>query len=203
MKTIMIYFILALSIGGCISAPDTPNPRFYMLQRDDSGAKKYEIDAGIIIEVGPVKIPRYQDRPQIVTQDKNRMLKFAQFDRWGEPLDIGLSRLIAENLALMLPGASFQTFPSNFAIPLTYQVIVDVVKLESQLDGNLDFAAQWSVIVSEHRKMLITKRFELSLPVGPHTYEGLVKALSKASSLLSSDIAETLALRLEQRKAEQ
>jgi hypothetical protein len=154
---------------------------------------KFDIAPGVIVAVGPIGIPEYQDRPQIVTTDKDGMLKFAQFDRWGESLDSALARLIADNLTVMLPAASFQIFPCNFTIPLTYRVIVDVIKLDSRLDKDMLLVCQWSIIDAKNRQMVLTKRSEFRQPVNPHNYSGLTGALSAACASLSNEIAATLA----------
>ena len=80
---VIVGFILVLS--GCISisVPNSPNPRFYMLEsvNKDQGIKKINLPSSVFISVGPVKIPQDQDRPQIVTIAKDKALNFAQFDR--------------------------------------------------------------------------------------------------------------------------
>ncbi len=190
--------MLGLSVfifSGCLSISNSPEPRFYMLKTMDKGqvSEKFDIEPGVIAAVGPIGIPEYQDRPQIVTMDKEGMLKFAQVDRWGEPLDSALGRLITDNLTVMLPAASFHIYPCNFAIPLTYQVVVDVIQLDSRLDKDMFLVCQWSIIDAKNRQMLLTKRSEFRQPVNPHNYSGLTGALSAACASLSSEIAATLA----------
>ena len=147
----------------------------------------------MFIGVGPVKIPEYQDRPQMVTQGKEKMLKFAQFDRWGESLDLGVARLIREDLTVMLPGVKFVLYPWNSTIAVKYQVVVEIVQLDSELDKDLFLVAQWLVIDAENSKTLIIKRSEFRLPIIPQNYSGLAKTLSTACASLSSEIAEALA----------
>jgi len=187
--------LLSFVLVGCLSISNSPVPRFYSLQTIDHAgeSKKFEITPKLIIGIGPIGIPEYQNRPQMVTQDKDGMVKFAQFERWGESLDAGLGRLILENLTAMFPQAEFQIFPCDFAIPLDYQVLVNVVKLESQLDKGLSLVAQWTIIDSKTKTMLLTKRSEFYQEINPHTYSGLAQALSRAGALLSNEIAEHLA----------
>ena len=181
--------------SGCFSIPNSPVPKFYTLHSTESsgGNKLLNIAPQVIIGIGPVEIPEYQNRPQIVTQDKKGMLTFAQFERWGESLDSGLARLILENLTLMFPQTEFQIFPCNFAIPLDYQVIVNVMQLENQLDQDVLLATQWTIINSKTKEMLLTKRSLIRQAVNPHTYSGLALALSRAGTLLSNEIGENLA----------
>ena len=186
---------LALVLSGCMSVPNSPTPRFYMLQAvyKNQVSKKTNIASDVVIGVGPVKIPKYQDRPQIVTQDKEKMLKFAQFDRWGEPLDLGITRLIGENLAVMLPEAKFTLYPWNSAVPVKYQVVVEITQLDSNLDKDMFVVAQWLVIDVQNAKTLIIKRSEFRQSIVPQNYSGLVKTLSMACTSLSSEIADAIA----------
>ena len=196
MGVVGLIIALAFVLGGCIAMSNSPTPRFYALQAMDENyaGEKFNIPSSVIIGIGPVKVPEYQNRPQIVTQDANNMVTFAQFDRWGEPLDFALLRLISENLSAILPGATLVTSPWHLDIPVKYQVIMDVVRLESRLDKNLSFSVQWSVIDLENKKMMFTKRSEFSNPIEPHDYSGLAKALSLECASLSGEIAKSLSL---------
>jgi uncharacterized protein len=193
--TVMSVLCLALVLSGCISAKNSPTPRFYMLQAvyENQVSKKMNIASDVVIGVGPVKIPEYQDRPQIVTRDKEKMLKFAQFDRWGESLDLGMARLIRENLAVMFPEAKFTSYPWNSSIPVKYQVVVEIVQLDSELDKDLFLVAQWLVIDAQNAKTMIIKRSEFRQSIIPQNYSGLAKTLSMVCASLSSEIAESLA----------
>jgi uncharacterized lipoprotein YmbA len=192
---LVLLVLLSSFASGCLSVASSPVPRFYTLRSTDNlanNASKFNIDPGLIIGVGPVEIPVYQNRPQIVTRNKDGMLTFAQFERWGEALDSGLERLILENLAAMLPQAEFQIFPCNFDIPLDYQVIISVIRLESQLDAEMFLSVQWTLVDSKTKEMLLTKRSQIRQAINPHTYSGLAQTLSKVCSLLSIEIAEKL-----------
>jgi len=186
--------LFSLVGSGCLSVSNSPVPKFYTLRLTDNleGNKPLDIASGVIIGIGPVEIPEYQNRPQIVTRDKDGLLTFAQFERWGESLDSALERLILENLSVMLPQAEFQILPCNFSIPLDYQVIVNILQLESQLDKDISFVAQWTIIDSKTKKMLLTKRSQIYQKINPHTYPGLTLALSRVCALLSREIAGNL-----------
>ncbi|MCX5694559.1 MAG: PqiC family protein [Candidatus Omnitrophica bacterium] len=190
----VVIIIMVFIFNGCLSVSNSPVPKFYMLRAIDNAteSKKFNISSKTIIGIGPIEIPEYQNRPQIVTRDKEGMLNFAQFERWGESLDAGLARLILENLTVMLPQAEFQIFPCNFSIPLDYQVIINVVQLESQLDKEVFLAIQWTIVDTKTKGMLLTKRSEIYQAINPHTYFGLAQALSKACASLSREIAESL-----------
>ncbi len=197
-RFLYLFFVILLSFvfSGCLSIPNSPSPRFYTLRliNNVEESKKFNIDPKVIIGIGPIEIPEYQNRPQIVTRNSDGLLTFAQFERWGELLDSAVARVILENLTVMLPQAEFQVFPCNSAIPLNYQVIVNIVQLESQLDKEISLVTQWTIIDSKTKEMLLTKRSQIRQAINPHNYSGLVQALSQACTLLSSEIAENLSI---------
>jgi uncharacterized protein len=180
--------------SGCLFFSSSPVPRFYTLHSTVNFAETAKLDIApkLIIGIGPVEVPEYQNRPQIVTRNKEGLLTFAQFERWGESLDSGIGGLILENLTEIFPQADFQIFPCNFSIPLDYQVMVNIVQLESQLDKDVFLTTQWTIIDSRTKEMLLTKRSQIRQEINPHTYSGLAQALSKACSALSVEIAENL-----------
>ncbi len=186
---------LSLLLSGCISVASSPTPRFYMLEPLSEGqvSEKINITSGVLIGVGPVKIPEYQDRPQMVTQGKEKALTLAQFDRWGESLDRGMARLIRENLTVMLPEAKFTLYPLNSSVTVKYQVVVEIVQLDSELDKDLFLVAQWLIIDPRRTKTKVIKRSKFRRPIIPQNYSGLAKTLSMACASLSGEIAEALA----------
>ena len=183
--------VLALACSGCIALSSSPTPRFYLLQAADTvhPVDNAGLAAGIVIGIGPVRVPAYLDRPQIVTRDKALMLKFAQFDRWGEPLGQGVARLIREDLALRLPGAGVTTYPWDPSVPVTYRVTVEIMRLEGELDGDLRMMVQWQVIDMRSNKLVIMKVSELHQSVSPQDYSGLAATLSTQCASLSAEIA--------------
>lgn len=190
----MISLCFVLGLSGCISIPNSPTSRFYVLSSidQDQVSQKFNIPSDVIIGIGPVKIPEYQNRPQMVTQSQEKMLKFAQFDRWGESLNIGVSRLIREDLTVMLPRAKFTLYPWNPSTAVKYRVTVEVVKLDSDLGGNMIFVAQWLVLDMQNIKTLVIKRSEFRQAIIPQNYSGLTKTLSLACASVSGDIAQAL-----------
>ena len=183
---------LSLILIGCVSIPNSPTPRFYALSTVDgkNEIKKINTVSDLIIGVGPVKIPEYQDRPQIVTITKEKTLQFAQFDRWGESLDVGVVRLIREDLTAMLPKAKLILYPWNPLIPVKYQVTVEVVQLDSELNGDMFFVVQWMIIDLPNSKTVMIKRSEFRQPIIPQNYAGMAQTLSTACASLSGQIAE-------------
>ncbi|MDD4183719.1 MAG: PqiC family protein [Candidatus Omnitrophica bacterium] len=187
-----VVFILFLN--GCMSVSNSPNPRFYTLYASDKekNSQEFNIPANTIIGIGPVRIPEYLNRPQIVTNNKDKTIFFDEFNRWAESLDFALARLINNDLTLIIPKTSLQMFPWDLTIAVKYQVIVDVVQLENNLNHDLLFVTQWSIIDLEKKRAVFTKRSEFRHDIYPHNYYGLTEALSAATMSLSKEVAQGL-----------
>jgi len=199
MKQINFKYILSvgamcLTLVGCISVPNSPTPRFYALTAIDDAqvSKKINLSADMIIGVGPVKIPEYQDRPQMVTLNKDKLLQFAQFDRWGESLDLGIARLVREDLTVILPQAKLTLYPWNPSIEVKYQVVLEVVQLESEFDRGMFLVVQWTLIDVQNSKTVMIKRSEFRKAITPPNYCGLAQTLSASVASLSTQIAQEL-----------
>jgi len=192
-RNIITCGLFVFILNGCISVGQSPEPRLYMLKQvsDSDISQEFSMPANIITVIGPVEIPQYLDRPQMVTQE-NGMMNVAQFDRWGESLDTAISRLIIEDLGLMVKNGTFEMFPCSYAIPVKYQVIISIQQLESDFKKGISFVAQWSIIDAVSKKMLFTKKSGLEQPISPRNYSGLAQALGKVVASLSSEIAQNL-----------
>jgi len=190
----IICMVFVLFSEGCVSVSNSPNPRFYTLYAPDKEkpSQEFNIPENTIIGIGPLRIPEYLNRPQIVTNNKDKTISFDEFNRWAESLDFSLARLINNNLALMLKNASFQIFPWDMALSVKYQVIADVIQLENNRNQDLLFAVQWSIIDLEKRRAVFTKRSEFRKDISPQNYYGLTEALSEATMSLSKEIAQEL-----------
>jgi len=191
----LLSAVLAVTLAGCVGISKSPPSRFYFIQTvtREKSEMKYDKPANVIIGIGPVKVPEYLKRPQIATVGESNRLHFAEFDRWGEPLDLSLPRIMAANLAALLPQATIETSPWNLLMPVKYQVIITVTSLESHLNQDLSLAAQWAIIDLDTKAMVESGKSRIKQPVERPGYSGLAAALSMAWASLSTEIAGRLA----------
>jgi uncharacterized lipoprotein YmbA len=72
---------------------------------------------------------------------------------------------------------------------VTYQVAVDVTKLDYMPDGKIILVAGWSIFGSDGRKLLTMKRSRLTVPVQSTGFEAIAAAQSRAVEDMSREIA--------------
>jgi uncharacterized protein len=178
----------SLIVGGCASQPS----RFYLLSavpNTEMASLEMSGQQGPTIGVGPVTLPRYVDRPQIVTRTSPYELKVAEFDRWAEALDTNFTRVLAENLSILLPSARVVMSPWPRAIPIDYQVTVDVTHFLSQVGGDSLLIADWTLFKGEGQDALTSGRSRFSASPGGQDYAAIVAAMSQTVASLSREIA--------------
>jgi uncharacterized protein len=178
----------SLMVGGCASQPS----RFYLLSalpNTETAALATSGEQATTIGVGPVTLPRYLDRPQIITRTSPYELKLAEFDRWAESLDTNFTRVLAENLALLIPTARVAVMPWPRATTIDYQIIVDVTHFLSQVGGESLLIADWILFKGEGQQVLLTEKSRVSAPAGGQDYAAMVAAMSQAVASLSREIA--------------
>jgi uncharacterized lipoprotein YmbA len=191
-QTFSSFVIAAVLLASCAQ---TQPARFYTL----SIAPELETDAsaantgqGIALGVGPVTLPAYLDRPQIVTRKSSNRLELAEFDRWGEPLEDSFLRILAENLSYRLGTERVALYPWDRTTPIDFQVTVEVTRFDTKPNGDVFLAARWSIFQGDREKMLLVQDSTFSEPSASGNYEALVAAQSRALGRLSEEIADAI-----------
>ena len=188
---ILMLSTVFMLLGGC----GTSNPsRFYLLSlSEESEAAGQNRDGGLSIEIGPVKLPDYLDRLQIVVRTSRNELHMAEFDRWAEPLESNFIRVLAGNLSGLLSSNHITFFPGKAAVPTAYRVEVDVTRFEGGPDGTVTLDACWALFKAEDNQLLLMKKSCIRKPAGEEEdYAALVSAKSDALGDLSREIAESI-----------
>jgi uncharacterized lipoprotein YmbA len=142
------------------------------------------------VSVGPVSVPAVVDRPQIVVSLSENQVRLDESNRWGAPLQDGLSAVIAENLAGILGTPGVTVFPRESSVDSRYRVAVDLQRFESTPGVSAVMEATW--IVRRRDGTLRTGRTSVREPVQDRSFEALAAAHSRAAGRLSADIAEAI-----------
>jgi hypothetical protein len=189
LRTLLSVVMLVLS--GCATTPPT---RFYVLPAltgTDTAALSSGVKPGLTIGVGPVTLPPYLDRPQIVTRASRAKLALGEFDQWAAPLQDTFARVLAENLSLLLGTDRVLLHPWPRTTDVDYQVTVDVIRFDGGVDNDVVLAVRWS-LMSVDGKELAMRKARFQAPANPRDYEATVTAMSRSLEELSRDIAATL-----------
>src|SRR5882724_6278263 len=144
MIRIMALALLMLGVVGCAGSVDPT--RFYVLAPGGGAADAPRAAATqreLRVGIRSVELPRYLERPQIVTRASANRLELAEFHQWGAPLRQTVPAVLAENLSRLLPSEQVQVSPWGRAFAPDAQVLVEVSRLEGPLGGETVLAARW------------------------------------------------------------
>ena len=182
-----------LVLAGC--AGSTPS-RFYVLT-PIATTKAAHYPDGLAVGVGPVVIPQYLDRPQVVTRSSDNRLEVGEFDQWGGRLGDNVTRVLAENLSGLLATDRVSIYPWTDPGAIAFQVTLDIVAFERTAAGAVTLSAFWSIIDVANTKALVTRRSTIVKPIDPaakgaEAYDATVAAMSDALASLSQEIASTI-----------
>lgn len=195
MRTPRVPFVLVLAAGvvlsGCV-LKRSKDAQVFVLEPLATRTPSAAPDAAPAVVVGvlPVEVPGWIDRPQITSRVAGSQVVTDEFARWGEPIAKGVGRVVAENLAALLPGRRIVTAPWAGYEPVVQKVEVTITELARQPDGSVLLEARWAV-VGPDRATLAQKRASHRSPAAAGA-AGLVDASSQVLEALSRDIAATL-----------
>ena len=156
-----------------------------VLEKQDEKGKKCKT-----IGIGPLHLPAYLDRPQIVTRINPNELKLAEFDNWAEPLKDNVTRVLVENISRLLCTEAVVIFPWKKSSHIDYQIEIKIVWMDGKLGEKAILVTQWAIIDTSGKSVLLTKTSQYTESVTETTYSALVAAHSRLIATLSHDIAQ-------------
>ncbi|MEP5764781.1 MAG: PqiC family protein [Halieaceae bacterium] len=172
-----------------VACGSTPRSDYYMLSADARGAPG---SGGPSIGVGPITIPDYLKAREMVLNRSAHKLKLADFDRWAEPLDSGIRRVLAVNLTALLNTQSVQIYPWRRDSVPEFSVRLAVVQLSVQ-NSEARFVGEWSIHQPRGGESISQHITQLSTPMRDSDPESVAAAYSNLLLQLSEKIADTLA----------
>jgi uncharacterized lipoprotein YmbA len=181
----VMTIVAVIALAGCLS-PREDTSAFFLLSPTPSIISAITpID--VAVGLGPIELPAYLDRSQIVVRLSDNQVALSDADRWAEPLAANLHRTLEENLANLLPGASFIDYPWYPAEAPDHAVAITFRRFEADTTGLVVLEASWEVTSNGARADGQSTRVEE--PVSAPGSGAAVAAQSRALTRLAEVIA--------------
>lgn len=180
---------LAMVTGCAVSDPS----RYYTLgsANDSGGAPRRAMsDSQLTVGVGPVSIPGYLNRLQLVTRVGDDQVEVWPYDRWAEPVDSGIAQALANGIAAGLDSDRVTPFPWRGSVSrlIEYQVVVAVLRFDGSPGHDVTLDTRWR-LVGKDAKELLFRRSTITERATGAGVPALVAAMNRAIGTLAQEIA--------------
>lgn len=140
------------------------------------------------IAVGRPSLPGYLDSLQLVTRSKGQLM-VSKHDLWGEPLDSGISRVIASNLSRLTGSMNIQPVESFTTLDYTTLLELKIAQFEPDASNQMVLQGTWKLQPVTGGETS-THYFRLLIPVPPDptSLRARVTAMNQALEQLSRQI---------------
>jgi uncharacterized lipoprotein YmbA len=189
--------VVTVLLPGCGAFDPKPDPsRFFtlspLLQPEPERAKTSGAASGISFGVGPVTLPGYLDREEIVVRVAHNRLRLLESDRWAEPLDANIARVISQNIAHFVRAERIHAYPWPIDRRPVYQIEIDVLRFEADAEHQARLSTRWLVRNTRSKDRILFRETRLARPVHGRSTEASVAALSETLAELSREVAAAI-----------
>ena len=191
----MIILLVCFIPAGCSFFEAKPDPSRYFalasLPRTGQRTENSVATNTLALGIGPVRFPGYLDRQQIVTRISQNRFAVAENDRWAEPLEENFSRVLSQNLSILLQTDRIVAYPWERNQWPTYQVQVEVLRFEPNAEQLVELWARWNIL-DNARKTISVKDSYLSQRAIDRSTEASVAAMSDVLANFCQEIAAAI-----------
>ena len=193
----LIILLISFVLSGCGNFSPRPDPsRFFTLtaiaQPGAPATKESSNPGGISLGIGPIRLPGYLDRQEIVTRVSPNRIDLSEYDQWAEPLESNFNRVLGQNLAVLLPVNRLVYFPWESTRSPAYQVEVEVLRFEANAAGDVQLSARWLVLETSKKIPLKSGETLLARQPAAKSTDAAVAVLSETLGDLSREIANAI-----------
>ena len=173
---------------GCLGS--SPNIKLYTMNAVSESRAPSAPDAPAI-GVGPIRVPRYLDRPEFVTRPggSTARLEVDGVRHWAGGFSSNVLSALGENLGAKLNTQQVVVYPAPIAFALDYRVGVDFHAFEAVGGDALVLRASWVIRAGSAGGGPWSGQFTIRRAIAGGGSEALVDAHNEALDLLADAIA--------------
>ncbi len=192
----LVLTVISLAFfTACLNLGRSPATRFYLLESKSgpalSLAREVEMHH-VSIGIGPVAVPPYLDRPQMMTRMDGNELRPNEFNQWAEPLMTNISRVMGANLSLLTEAGNIHSYPWKRSAVIDFQITLDVLQFEVDSGGRVTLKGVWRIFDPDNHQLLMERRSTITQTSAGVGVEPVVETMDMVLAELSIEMAEAL-----------
>jgi uncharacterized lipoprotein YmbA len=153
------------------------------------------VPAAPSVLLGPVVVPSYLDRRELVTRLASNQLAIEDLQLWAEPLRDSVPRTIERDLGAMMGEGRVARLPWTASQPAELVVSIELLRFEKTTRQTVELEATWMIADGRDGAHPTRRSTRLSLAIGAPGTEAAVRVMSDALARLSRTIAADLGQR--------
>lgn len=175
-----------LLCAACLNPRADPSAFFHLTPTASGTAAALPVTVGL----GPVLLPAYLDRPQMVTRVGTNQVTLSETNRWAEPLGEGVARVLREDLEHTLSPRAVVDYPWHPSAGVDLAVAVTFSRFEADTTGVVHLGADWSITDANTGDVVARSRSSFQETVDGLGADARVAALSRVLARLGGEIGE-------------
>jgi uncharacterized lipoprotein YmbA len=181
--TALLAYVLLAACGS------SPPVRYFALETIDHEYVRVPADA-TTIGIGPIRIPDYLRRSQMVTRGQGAELIVDDYNRWAEGLDEVIHRTIASNVDRLLDSVSVVAYPTTALLNLDYRLVGRIDRFDTDARGRAILDTQWGIATPTGEVLVPGRRTRYQAQVSTSgDPAAIARAMSDTIGQFSRDIA--------------
>jgi len=191
---VISVMVLAAALSGCVG--QSPPATHYLLKAIETPRENDHQAAAesmpLKIQVGPVLLPTYLDRPQMVFLSDENRVTIDHFNRWAEPLSDSFARVIVENLSVLLKTDYVDRHTFQKKASADYRISIDVKRFDATPGREAVLIASWAIYSVKDRSQVLDKRYSARKPMTTNSASEMVAALNEMINDFSREMAAAI-----------
>lgn len=190
-RSVLLSVFVLIMFSACSSSSPV---RYFSLNPIDADFRQ-DPDDSVMLGLGPIRMPDYLNRSQIVTRGVDAEMQVDEFSRWSEPLTTSLLRIVSADVDNLLQGVVVVVFPYEPFVrnQVNYRLIGDVNRFDADDSGQVVLEVQWGIADVDGGVVVPVRRnrYQTQTSIADDT-SAVVAAMNDALAQFSRDIASKL-----------
>ena len=196
MNTMLRSFVprhlLLLSAFALLAGCGGGGQKYYSLSADGAAPVG---TGGVSVGVGPVTLPGYLDRAELVFQSSTNEYQIPTTAHWTGSLKDNITSVLATDLGERLHSGNVVSFPWDQKAKLHYQVTVDVAQFQAISGQGAVLNVTWRVLDGTGANVISRHNASFQERIDGDGYDPVVAAESRLLGKLAAAMAASLSRR--------
>ena len=191
MKLLVLILPVVVLLTSCI-IPKSNHvvPKYYLLFSSLEDTNSSESIRQASFYVKEVRLAQYLQDNRLVYRPLAELIEFREHERWGEPLEVGICRVVAQNLSKLLETLDYGAYPHRKKFDTDYEIQITIDRFEKISKNEVRLKAFWEIATKDGKQY--RHSYDETFPISGMTSMSEVRALSVAILGISKGIEKNI-----------